>query len=126
MKLFNNMKISVKILSSFIVVLLLLSIVGIIGINSINKINYTYTEMYENNVKAFIYISNVLEGFERQRINSRNILLSRNKDEMNRYIQEISEIDQFYKSNLQLFEKTIKENDISNEYNKLKVLQVVE
>lgn len=105
MKLFNNMKISVKILSSFIVVLLLLSIVGIIRINSINKINYTYTEMYENNVKAFIYISNVLEGFERQRINSRNILLSRNKDEMNRYIQEISEIDQFYKSNLQLFEK---------------------
>jgi len=122
MKLFHNMKLSAKILSGFLIVLILLGFVGVSGWNSLNRLNDAYNKLYENNVKDFIYISNVLEGFERQRINSRNILLSRNPSEMTSYLQKVDEIDNFYKSSLQEFGSIIKEKDVQTEYQKLNSL----
>lgn len=119
MKFFRDMKISLKILAGFFIILILISIMGIVGVNSLNKIYSSYKAMYENNVKAFIYISSVLDGFERQRINYRNVLLSRNESEMQSYIQKTSELSSEYKSGLQEFSKVIKEKDIIEEYQKL-------
>lgn len=122
MKLFKNLKISVKILAGFGIVLILILFMGTIAVTNINRINNDYTEVYQSNVKAFIAIGNVLEGFERQRINYRNILLARNSAEMNSYLQKVDEINDFYKTNLEDFSKLINEEDIRQEYQKLNSL----
>ncbi|WP_271628546.1 methyl-accepting chemotaxis protein [Caldicellulosiruptor sp. DIB 104C] len=119
MKFFRDMKISLKILAGFFVILVLISIMGAVAVNSLNKIHNSYMTMYENNVKAFVYISGVLEGFERQRVNYRNVLLSRNANELQSYLQKADEINNYYKSNLQEFSKIIKEKEIIDEYKKL-------
>jgi len=119
MKFFNNFKISAKILAGFGIVLILILFMGIIAVTNINRINNAYTKVYQTNVKAFITIGNVLEGFERQRINYRNILLARNATEMNSYLQKTDEINNFYKTNLEEFSRLINEEDIKQEYQKL-------
>ncbi|WP_232841399.1 MCP four helix bundle domain-containing protein [Caldicellulosiruptor acetigenus] len=76
MKFLKNLKISSKILAGFGIVLILILFMGTIAVTNINRINNAYTKVYQTNVKSFIAIGNVLEGFERQRINYRNILLA--------------------------------------------------
>ena len=55
----KNMKLSVKLIGSFILVSIITLFVGIIGIYKINVINQGGTAMYEENTKPLVDIANV-------------------------------------------------------------------
>lgn len=112
MKFLKNLKIFFKILVGFGIVLILIFFMGIIVVININRINNVYIKVYQINVKVFIVIGNVFEGFERQCVNYRNILFVRNFVEMNLYFQKIDEINNFYKINFEEFLRLINEEDI--------------
>jgi len=122
--LIKNLKISAKILSGFFIVLVLILIMGIFSITNINKINNSYMNVYNKHIKSFMLIGEVLNYFQRQRVNYRNVLLARNSTEMNSYIQKTDEITNNFKTALEEYSKLIEEEDedIRKEYQNLSSL----
>jgi len=120
--LIKNLKISAKILSGFFIVLVLILIMGIFSITNINKVNNSYMNVYNKHIKSFMLIGEVLNYFQRQRVNYRNVLLARNTTEMNSYIQKTDEITNNFKTALEEYSKLIEEEDIRKEYQNLSSL----
>ncbi|ADQ05057.1 methyl-accepting chemotaxis sensory transducer [Caldicellulosiruptor owensensis OL] len=118
----KNLKMSAKILSGFMVVLILIMIMGILSIVDLNKINNSYMNLYNTHVKSFELIGQVLDYFQRQRVNYRNVLLARNSAEMNSYIQKTDEIANNFKTALEEYSKLIEEEDTRKEYQNLSSL----
>ena len=118
----KNLKISAKILSGFMVVLILIMIMGILSIVELNKINNSYMNLYNTHVKSFELFGQVLNYFQRQRVNYRNVLLARNSAEMNSYIQKTDEITNNFKTALEEYSKLIEEEYTRKEYQNLSSL----
>ncbi|WP_160689664.1 methyl-accepting chemotaxis protein [Clostridium sp. C2-6-12] len=57
MKWFNNLKISQKLISSFILVALFVGVSGLIGVNGMKTINGNLTSIYNNDLKKIDYIN---------------------------------------------------------------------
>ncbi|MGH4120399.1 methyl-accepting chemotaxis protein [Clostridium sp.] len=62
MKWFKNLKISQKLISSFIIMAILIGIVGFIGILNMRKINSNTTSMYQNDLKGVRDINMIKSG----------------------------------------------------------------
>ena len=72
MKRFYNMKISTKLVISFIFVAIIAGIVGMVGIFSINSLDKSDTILYENMTKPISQMSDISTAFQRTRVNLRD------------------------------------------------------
>lgn len=120
MKWLNNMKIRTKLILAFVIVAFISGIVGVIGITRINRTNKDYTELYKNYGVAIGDIGNVSISYERLKINLDNIILYKNSNERNQYIDKINVYDNKIKESLNLFEKSIQTEEARDEFNNLK------
>lgn len=75
MKWFYNMRISMKLISCFIVVAIISGVVGVIGISNITKINNNDTILYENMTVPLSEVADMARWFQRSRVNSRDMIL---------------------------------------------------
>jgi len=71
MKWFYNMRISMKLISCFIVVAIISGVVGVIGISNITRINNNDTILYENMTVPLSEVADMARWFQRSRVNSR-------------------------------------------------------
>ncbi len=81
MSWFKNLKISTKLVSSFIVVALIAGVVGLVGIIDIRKIEKSDTELYENMMVPLEYTSDMAVHFQEMRVDIRDMILAPDREE---------------------------------------------
>jgi methyl-accepting chemotaxis protein len=107
MKWFSNLKISQKLVSSFVAVSLFIAIVGFIGLSNMNKI-YSRTEsIYSLDLIAVKSISQINENFLKVRNNIVHMLYEKDADEIQKHLTEISESTNENNTLLAEYQKTI-------------------
>ena len=72
----KNMKVSAKLLLSFILVVILTGIVGVVGIFGMQQISAGSTEMYYEQVQPIVSMAYAAEYFQRIRVQMRNVALN--------------------------------------------------
>ncbi len=87
---FYNLKISVKLLTGFVLVAIIAGVVGIIGIMNINTIDAKDTELYEKGAVPLVEMDDLSTDFQEIRVGLRNIILSSDADEMNTIVSDIN------------------------------------
>ncbi len=98
MNVLNNMKTSVKLIGSFMIIAIITAVVGGVGIYYIQQINTADTYLYENYAVPLGQLVHLTEAFQRTRVNLRDLILAKDDGEVQKYadtIQQLSEeIDQ--------------------------------
>jgi methyl-accepting chemotaxis protein len=74
MKIFNNLKIGVKLTGGFLLVALIAGIIGVVGIINIRSIDAADTHLYENMTVPMSQISEISTNFQRIRVNLRDMI----------------------------------------------------
>lgn len=118
MKWFNNMKISVKLTMSFIIVAIIAGLVGIVGVFSIKQVDNNDTILYENMTVPLSEVNQMATAFQRIRVNIRNMTLETNIDEIDYYYERALSYFPEIQTLAEDFEKTILDNKTREEYNK--------
>ncbi|HUI63403.1 MAG TPA: methyl-accepting chemotaxis protein [Bacteroidota bacterium] len=107
MKWFYDLKIGTKLTASFVIISLIAGAIGYIGIKNLNDMSAKSEEMYGNMTVPITQLSNITEAFQRIRINSRDMLMAADRDEMTGYINRINDLSGETSSNCALLEKTL-------------------
>lgn len=117
MKWFHNMKISVKLLAGFLIVVIILGIVGFQGVTSLKSINTSYSELHEKGTMGIVYINNVALAYQRVRV---SVLYSIIKHEnVATYIEDMKKNDEVMQENLDKYKETLIDDQDKENYNKL-------
>lgn len=111
MSWFYNLKISVKLLSAFIVVAAIAGIIGVIGVIELKKIDEADTKLYEKITIPLNDLADISTAFQRQRVNSRDILDAPTLEEKQKYANRIKELREGNNKSVEAFEKTILTDD---------------
>ncbi|MBH1941114.1 MCP four helix bundle domain-containing protein [Mobilitalea sibirica] len=92
MKWFNNMKIGAKLIASFILVAIIAGAVGIVGIINIKTIDHNDTILYTNMTVPLSDSAKLATLFQRVRVNTRNMILEGDPEQVRARYQTIEEI----------------------------------
>ena len=71
----KNMKVSRKLISSFLIVAILAAVVGVVGIYGLFQLNNSMTSMYYDQTVPMPSLSKVVEMLQRQRANMREYIV---------------------------------------------------
>ncbi|MDQ5987938.1 MAG: hypothetical protein CSYNP_03686 [Syntrophus sp. SKADARSKE-3] len=118
----KNMKLSVKLISAFVIVALISLVIGFIGIVEIKTIGNKDVEMYEFNTKPLGEMADATAAFQQARGSVRDIMIDKyvaDRD-ITEHLNKMKELSKTMKDNLDSFEKTIKTADVRKEYDILK------
>lgn len=119
MKWFYDMKIGRKLLIAFLVVALIAAVIGTLGIINMKNIDEDYTDLYENYGVATGDIGKAAIDFQDIRATVRDIVLSKDANEVKAYIKNIEERHATMEQSLKDFEKSIKTDQTRKVYNDL-------
>jgi len=89
MKWFLNMKITTKLISSFIIVALLAGIVGAVGMSNVTKIDENGHVLYANMTVPLAEAADMAKLFQRIRVNTRDMILEEEEDKIDEMYQNI-------------------------------------
>ncbi len=93
MNVLNNLRTSVKLIGSFLIIAILTGVVGGLGIYYINQIDSADTILYENQTVPIGQIAAAGVALQRTRVNLRDLLLSKSPEESQTYVATIKELD---------------------------------
>ncbi len=116
MNVLNNMKTSVKLIGSFMIIAILTAAVGIIGIYYLRQIDAADTRLYQNNTVPIGQMAHVSVAFQRTRVNLRDMLLTTNAAEGKKYTDTVNELALQIASESADFEKLIISEDMQALY----------
>ena len=119
MKWFYNLRISLKMILSFIVVAALAGIVGAVGIININKINDLNTDMYERHTVNLSQLVTIAQSYQITRIGLRDITINVDEETMNNNVKSINDNYEIVMETLNEFVKLIKDPRVIAEYENL-------
>ncbi|MEK4513343.1 methyl-accepting chemotaxis protein [Paenibacillus anaericanus] len=90
MKWFYNLKTTVKLVSAFVIVSIILGVVGLYGISNLNKMDDSISDMYANRLTPISDLSAVNELLQLNRINIRDInTMAKTPDERTEFKDQI-------------------------------------
>ncbi len=110
----KNMKLSVKLVGSFVAVALLTCLVGLVGTFSIYSIDNADTELYEENTLALNHVGKLKEDFQKMRNVFRDGMMTKflfNRDAAEQFSQ-VKELDVTMQKTLSELEKIMKTDDL--------------
>ncbi len=107
MNALNNLKTSVKLITSFLIVALLAGVVGGIGIYYLRTTDSTYSQVVENNTVAISQLADMSVAFQRTRVNLRDLLLTPTAEEGQKFLETINQLDQELVDHAAEYEKLI-------------------
>ncbi|WP_400244551.1 methyl-accepting chemotaxis protein [Niallia sp. JL1B1071] len=119
MNWFYNMKIGRKLLIAFLVVAMIAAGIGAVGIINMRNIDKDYTDLYENYGISTGDIGKAAVEFQDIRATVRDIVLSKNANEVETYIQNIEEKQIEMEKNLEAFETSIQTEQTREVYTTL-------
>ena len=120
MRWFHNLKISNKLLISFLIVALIGGFIGFIGATKLRQIDSSYADLIDYNAKPVGDIGKAAVAFQQRRTLLRDLFLTSSQDELQNALNGIKEKDRALVEDLNKFEKTIKSPEIRKEYESLK------
>ncbi len=92
MNFLNNLKTSVKLISSFLIIALITAVVGGVGIYYIKQIDIADTYLYENYAVPLGQLLRITESFQRTRVNLRDIILAKDDAEAQKYVDTLQQL----------------------------------
>jgi len=107
MKWFNNMKISARLISAFILVALIAGVVGGIGIVNLKEIEKSDQELYNNNTVSIALMSEISTSFQRIRANLRDVIIEDDPEKIESIIAKIAERSSEMEKSKEEFKKLI-------------------
>ena len=116
--MFRKMKIGAKLITGFLVVAIIAGAIGGVGIYNMRKLNDADTFLYEKAALPLTYLVNMTEYFQRVRVNIHKVLLAKNKEEMNKYFNNINNYSEEIVKNSELFKNTIVSDEAQKEFEK--------
>ncbi len=93
MSALNNLRTSVKLIGSFLIIALITAVVGGMGIFYLRQIDAADTELYQIYTKPTGILVNLSTAFQRTRVNTRDLLLAKTPEEAAKYIATINELE---------------------------------
>jgi methyl-accepting chemotaxis protein len=116
------MELSVKLLGGFILVAVIGALIGVFGIWKIQVFDEAGTAMYQLNTKPLGEIGDVAVGFQRTRVNLRDMLVGKfvSNEDINTFIKRTEELGKSIDEDLKVFEKSIKPEEVRKEFESLK------
>lgn len=107
MKWLYNMKISKKLIASFILVALIAGIMGIVGINNMKNIDADYTGLYKDYGISIGNLGTAGIDFNNMRVKARDVILEKDPKDKQAVVNEIHLLDKKIAESLSEFEKSI-------------------
>ncbi|RTE10983.1 methyl-accepting chemotaxis protein [Paenibacillus whitsoniae] len=92
MKWYLNLKTSVKLISSFLIVSLIMAFVGIYALLNLQTMNQIAQNLYYNNLMPVKDLSAAQIDYEKSKIRLRDISLTQSKEKMDSYNKEINDL----------------------------------
>jgi methyl-accepting chemotaxis protein len=125
MQWFYNLKISVKLLSAFIIVALIALVIGVIGIVELKKLDDNGDKMYNKITMPISDLGDISTAFQRMRVNSRDLIDAATMEEKQKFANRIKELREGNNKLVDTFEKSILTDDgrkLFEEYKKLRAV----
>ena len=107
MSWYYNLKLSVKLLSAFIIVAIIAGVIGLIGIKEINVIEDADVKLYEKITVPIGQLQDVSTFFQRIRVKTRDLIIAENKADETKAINTIKALRVNIDKAATEFEKTI-------------------
>jgi methyl-accepting chemotaxis protein len=107
MSFLNNLKTSVKLIGSFMIIAVITAVVGVLGIYYINQIDAADTKLYQNQTVPIGQIADAAVAFQRTRVNLRDMILAQDTAEAQKYADTIKTLDEQIASTSADYEKLI-------------------
>lgn len=106
MKWFYNLKTSVKLISSFLVVAAILSFVGFYGLGNLGSINKSLDDMYVNNLVPVSSLQSSQNSFSVMRVIVRDLYIKQTQEERKQRIEDYQKEKQNVLDSIAAFRKT--------------------
>jgi len=107
MSWFYNLKISLKLTISFLVIALIAGVVGIVGLTSIMNIDEADTLLYEKNTLGIKYSGDAASYYQRLKYNTAEIILLKDDSLRNDYVKNLSTFIASIDDRLEKYEEEI-------------------
>lgn len=91
---FMNLKLRVKLLSSFVIIALLAGVVGLIGFSNLQSLDNADTKLYENMLIPTNQLGQMSTCLQEMRVNLRDMVYTDSSVKATRYAQNIDELEQ--------------------------------
>ena len=111
MSWYYNLKISVKLLSAFIIVALIAMVIGVIGIVELKKLDDNGDKMYNKITMPISDLGDISTAFQRMRVNSRDLIDATTLEDKQKFANRIKELREGNNKLVESFEKTILTED---------------
>jgi len=85
MRWFNDLKISAKLMSSFLVIAVIASMIGFVGVRNLTAVSHTGKVNSDDLLLRIPKLAELAVNFQQVRIHMRNLVLAENKEDMAKY-----------------------------------------
>ncbi len=120
MRILYNLKIKVKFMGSFALLIIALIIMGIIGVQGMEEISSANEYVYENNYKSTVEIETLNAGMSDVRMCTQKLVNRSNVSSAEIILAEIDKYDKINEQAMANYEATIAEEEDRQIYDKLK------
>ncbi|WP_027622987.1 methyl-accepting chemotaxis protein [Clostridium lundense] len=107
MKFFNNLKISSKLILSFLIVGCLMIAIGIMGVLNMNKINEKAEDLYYDNIVGITEINDIDKDLFKIYLDIQLMINNDNSSKINELKNEIGKLSSEYKKNIEVYKGSI-------------------
>jgi methyl-accepting chemotaxis protein len=121
----KNLKVSHKLISSFLIVAILTAAVGLFGIVGMSRISQGFTDMYDDQTVPMPYMTNIIEMLQRQRACMREYIISAGVGDTNLLNDARDRVDEYrlvMDENMTLYRATIRTTEALNLFDQTKRL----
>ncbi|MGE5352127.1 MAG: methyl-accepting chemotaxis protein [Acidobacteriota bacterium] len=112
MKWFYDLRISIKMLISFILVALIAGIVGYLGISNLKRANDSDIALYQYNTVPLSIMIDLTDNFQRMRANGLELMIAKTQEEHQNAINSISARAADIEKNKNALKKTVIADDV--------------
>jgi methyl-accepting chemotaxis protein len=116
MNFLNNLRTSVKLIGSFLIIALITAVVGGVGIYYIKQIDTADTYLYENYAIPLGQLLRITESFQRTRVNLRDLILAENDAEAQKYVDTIQQLSDELDKDMTEYDKLIQTDAMREMY----------
>ncbi len=122
MKTLNNLKTSVKLIGSFMLIAIITAVVGSLGFYQMRQIDASSSQMYTNYTVPIGQLGDISVAFQRTRVNLRDMLLAKTPEESQKYANTINALSVEIQEQSAEYEKLIVSTEMKDMFDKYSAL----
>ncbi|AWK51551.1 methyl-accepting chemotaxis protein [Clostridium beijerinckii] len=121
MKLFKNLKMAQKLISSFLIVAIFIGVVGFVGLSNMNTLNTNSKEMHDYSLESIKDLTTIEQNVSNVRANLLKIVYQEKKSDQNDALKkDISDIYNKNNSIIKRYEETLLSDSEKKDFEELK------